>query len=71
MAKPEEINLRPGWLENDVKRAKSRLEQWNGAWERANAVLPQPAISLLHHPDAIDPNEPIAIPLRPHAVDRP
>jgi hypothetical protein len=43
MAKPAEIKLRPGWLANDVKRAQSRLEQWNGAWERASAVLPTQA----------------------------
>jgi hypothetical protein len=38
---PAEIKLRPGWLANDVRRAQSRLEQWNGAWERANALPTQ------------------------------
>jgi hypothetical protein len=48
MAKPAEIKLRPGWLANDVKRAQSRLEQWNGAWERASAVLPTQAGAIAH-----------------------
>jgi hypothetical protein len=33
MAKPAEIRLQPGWLANDVKRAQSRLEQWQRATE--------------------------------------
>lgn len=48
MAKPAEIKLQPGWLATDVKRAQSRLEQWNGAWERASSVLPTQAGAIAH-----------------------
>ena len=29
MTKPMEVQLRPGWLEADVRKAKSRLDEWH------------------------------------------
>jgi hypothetical protein len=29
MASPSEIELKPGWLEEDVRRARSRLAEWH------------------------------------------
>lgn len=31
MAKPAEVQLGPGWLEDDVRRAQSRLNEWSAA----------------------------------------
>jgi len=29
MAKPAEVRLKAGWLEDDVRRAQSRLQEWS------------------------------------------
>jgi hypothetical protein len=41
MAKPTEIQLEPGWLEDDVRRAKSRLNEWSATSLRVAAASPQ------------------------------
>jgi hypothetical protein len=30
MVKPAEVQLKPGWLQDDVRRAQSRLHEWSG-----------------------------------------
>ncbi len=42
MERPAEVQLKPGWLEDDVRRAQLRLSEWHGTGQRASA-LSEPA----------------------------
>lgn len=37
MAIPAEVQLKPGWLQDDVRRAQSRLSEWNARGGRSGS----------------------------------